>query len=236
MSNIHKKILEIGKDVGFIVKDASNSFQHYNYASELAIKKAFKPVLAKHRVIMTCDDARLIAQNDKIVIMGYTFSFIDSETGDSHTCAVTSSSLNTDKAGMICMTGAIKYVLTTTFLIPTGEEAENPKYGPEGQKEEDAKVVMDEQEPEPERVSEPKKADYDLVVTRSTLVRECQAKDVPFPRTNAGKDAVLRELYDTKMLIESETISEKQNRLEMCLPETLLAAIEAAKTKMGVKK
>lgn len=135
---IYKKLRAIMTDVDYIQKDKTNDFHRYKYASEQAIKEALHKALVEHKVIFT-----LQAQNPRIVSwqavnqkgqsvelnatnVDCTYTFTDIDDGSQVSGAfVGSGSGRDDKGVYAAITGAIKYILTSTFLIPTGDDPEN---------------------------------------------------------------------------------------------------------------
>lgn len=122
------KLVEARKRVTIIGKDAKNTHQKYDYASEKAIKLAFRPVL---------DDLGLFLQFDvtgveyvgPIVRVAISYTWFDSESGES-LCGTFSGSgqARDDKGVYAAITGAIKYFLTTNLLVPTGDDPESDKF------------------------------------------------------------------------------------------------------------
>jgi hypothetical protein len=75
---------------------------------------------------------------DKLVEVELEYAFFDVESGESLKGHFTGhGSDRSDKALYKAITGAIKYILTTTFLIPTGDDPEEEK-----QKKEEVKSVI----------------------------------------------------------------------------------------------
>lgn len=130
--NIYQKLHAIMEAIEFIEKDKRNEFHKYNYASEEAIKKAVHKQLVKNRVIFSIDISDMQRNNNLVdIIVKYTFTDIDTLekiSGSFNGCGEDKG----DKALYKAITGAIKYILTSTFLIPTGDdpEVENKKTEP----------------------------------------------------------------------------------------------------------
>lgn len=137
MKQILGKLHKIMTEVDYIQKDKSNSFHGYRYASEQAIKEALHASLVKHSVIFvpvsvtitgrtdyTSDKGKRSSLTDVLV----KYRFLDVESGESveGECAGTGDD-NADKGTYKAITGAIKYILTSTFLIPTGDDPEDDK-------------------------------------------------------------------------------------------------------------
>jgi hypothetical protein len=127
--NIYQKLHAIMEAIAFIEKDKRNEFHKYNYASEEAIKKAVHSQLVANRVVFSMDITDMQRNNNLVdIIVKYTFTDIDTlekVSGSFNGCGEDKG----DKALYKAVTGAIKYILTSTFLIPTGDdpEVENKK-------------------------------------------------------------------------------------------------------------
>lgn len=134
---LRKKLLAIMADCSYIKKDKRNLAQGYNYASEAAIKEKVQPALVRHGVLFQCDpvtlEERLIERTTKdgrpvlesLVKCQFHYCFEDVETGEKREGTFFGTGLDGgDKALYKAITGAAKYILTTTFLIPTGDDPE----------------------------------------------------------------------------------------------------------------
>lgn len=137
------KLYYIMSELSFIAKDKTNNFHNYKYASEEAIKKAVHEQLVKHKVLFRMGieevyrhdvidgvfNKSLGAKEEKktfITNLRVRYYFTDVETGHYITDTFVGSGEDKgDKAIYKAITGAIKYVLTTVFLIPTGDDPES---------------------------------------------------------------------------------------------------------------
>jgi hypothetical protein len=132
-TNIYSKLLAVMSDVDYIQKDKTNTFHRYNYASEAAIKEKLHAVLVKHRVLFlpykTEMEERVAGlgkdQKEALTTIKLYYRFVDVDSGETHEGelhGVGSDAL--DKGIYKAITGAIKYILTGTFLIATGDDPE----------------------------------------------------------------------------------------------------------------
>lgn len=129
-----KKLQAIMTDVAFIEKDKQNQFHGYAYASEEAIKKAIHTSLVKHGVVfsLSVSSPRIITWEDtktktslNMTVVDCQYTFMDVDTGSTLDGEfVGSGSGRDDKGVYAAITGAIKYILTSTLLIPTGMDPE----------------------------------------------------------------------------------------------------------------
>lgn len=122
-------------DVEYIQKDNANTHQNYKYASEKAIKTALGTAFRKHGVVLKLDteNPRIEMNMEpgkfstlRATYIDTTYTFYDVDSGESLTGKMVSSGPARDDKGLwAATTNAIKYILTTTFLIPTGDDAES---------------------------------------------------------------------------------------------------------------
>lgn len=118
------KMHAIMSELSNISKDKTNAFHKYSYASEEAIKRAVHPLLVTHGVLFSMNIGTINVEGEKVLV-STEYSFTDVETGFSKAGTFVGSGQDSgDKAVYKAITGAIKYIMTTTFLIPTGDDVE----------------------------------------------------------------------------------------------------------------
>lgn len=133
---IRKKMLAIMAACSYIQKDKRNDFHKYNYASEAAIKTALHKAMVDNGIIPqfdileVCEQRQLMDKEGRpgkewltTIRVAYKFSDIDSQECIEGTF-LGSGVDNADKGIYKAVTGAIKYILTSQFLIPTGDDPE----------------------------------------------------------------------------------------------------------------
>lgn len=139
ITGIHKKLNAIMADIGILKKDKRNEHFKYEYLSEEAIKKAVQPLLVKHGVNfqveitdvrisekITVEGSKTITESGNKTTLLMTYRFVDIETGETLEGTFAGEGVdNQDKGTWKALTGAIKYILTTTFLVPTGDDPEH---------------------------------------------------------------------------------------------------------------
>lgn len=133
MLKILLKLHAIMSEVDYIQKDKKNTFFNYTYASEKAIKEALHGLLVKHKVLFAVSVTGLRREvyttkeekRGSITDVDMVYRFYDVESGE---CLegpfIGTGDDGADKGTYKAITGAIKYILTSTFLIPTGDDAE----------------------------------------------------------------------------------------------------------------
>lgn len=118
------KLHLIMSEINYIQKDKSNEFHKYNYASEKAIKETLQPKLIEHKVLLQVNVTNQIVQGN-LTIADFSYAFHDIESGESLEGTFAGQGEDKlDKGIYKAITGAIKYILTSTFLIPTGDDPE----------------------------------------------------------------------------------------------------------------
>ena len=135
--SVLRKLLAVMKDCGYIQKDKKNAFHNYSYASEAAIKDRVHAALVEHGVIpqisllgltereITRTNAKGQQVSEWLTTANVHYKFYCCDTGEFiegtfYGCGIDPS----DKGLYKAITGAIKYLLTSQFLIPTGDDPE----------------------------------------------------------------------------------------------------------------
>lgn len=119
-----------------IKKNGRNSFHDYKYATEDAIAEAVREELASNNVAFFPTVLRDSLekyevsgskqnQTNTVHRLWMAITWVDAETGESWTAEFPGEGQdNADKGLYKAMTGAIKYALLKTFLLPTGDDPE----------------------------------------------------------------------------------------------------------------
>jgi hypothetical protein len=142
-ARLYQKIAKVYEAVNYIQKDKRNTFHGYSYASEAAIKAALHEAFVANGLILlppSIDEVRDEAREEKdrngnskitlVTTIKVRFAIADVETGEQVEGVLSGRGVDPlDKGIYKAITGALKYYLTTTFLIPTGDdpEAEEPR-------------------------------------------------------------------------------------------------------------
>lgn len=168
---LYKKLHAIMKQADYIQKDKRNDAQKYNYASEAAIKEKLHGLLVENGVLFipSSNEIRhevhtLKGEKSRDVLLTTVIgkaTFIDVETGEEVEVGyVGAGSDSNDKGVYKAITGALKYVLTGSFLIPTGDDPENEdgekgKKVPPANREQRSTTIGQPSTPPPARATEP---------------------------------------------------------------------------------
>lgn len=133
-SGLHRKIAEIVAAVDHVEKDGYNRNHSYAFTSEAAFLRAVRGELASRSITVypaviaesVRIDPRPAPDKGFITTCVVNYTFTDADTGESFTASVPSQGFDMlDKGLFKAMTGAIKYVLRQTFLLPTGDDPED---------------------------------------------------------------------------------------------------------------
>lgn len=124
------KLAEVMAAVGRVPKHGRNDFHGYDYATEADIAECIRQELAKRSVMLipAILEQQRTAVGEKgsvLTTLVMEMEFLDGETGESIKKPwLGYGSDKDDKGGYKAMTGAEKYFLLKTFLIPTGDDPE----------------------------------------------------------------------------------------------------------------
>lgn len=133
---LYSKLLTIMEAADFIEKDKRNETQKYDYASEEAIKTKMHALLVQNRVLFipSTHSVETVAYTVQgrdgqrsvlLTAIKGTARFIDADSGECISVDYVGTGADSqDKGAYKAITGALKYVLTGAFLIPTGSDPE----------------------------------------------------------------------------------------------------------------
>lgn len=129
------KLAEVMAAIDRVPKRGKNTFHNYDYAMEADIVAAIRTELSqRHIMLIPSTDGYefrdLPPKKDgtargHVLLLRMTMTFHDGETGESLSLPWMGAGEDSgDKSIYKAMTGAIKYALMKTFLIPTGDDPE----------------------------------------------------------------------------------------------------------------
>lgn len=132
-TGLAKKILAIQKEISYVAKNGKNDFQNYEYATERDFVTTLKPLLEKHGVIVIPEIAAppSIMESGKdgkskltTILMKFKLVNVDDPT-DYYQALVGGQGQDAGDKGIYkAITGAKKYFIANTFMIPTGDDPE----------------------------------------------------------------------------------------------------------------
>lgn len=127
------KLCEVMEAVGYIQKTGFNQQQRYKYAQESDVVEKVRKELAQRKVFLmnSVEDTSFrtirTAKGNELTVATLTvkYTLIDGETGEKLEFTGVGEGMDSgDKAVYKAQTGALKYALMKTFLIPTGDDPE----------------------------------------------------------------------------------------------------------------
>ena len=127
-----RKLAEVMAEVDRVPKTRWNDFHKYHYATEADITEAVRTGLAARSVMMlpSVEDVTRFEVPGKSKVRHITqltmrFTFLDGDSGERETIRVIGDGEDDgDKGPYKAMTGALKYAVMKSFLIPTGDDPE----------------------------------------------------------------------------------------------------------------
>lgn len=126
------KLAEVMGEVGYIAKGGTNSAQGYKYVMASQVADTIREKLAARGIVIVPGDIVLLSEEKSpsgkqtVLTFKYSWHLIDGDSGQQITiCSLGAGADSGDKHVYKATTGALKYALLTTFLIPTGDDPEN---------------------------------------------------------------------------------------------------------------
>lgn len=133
--NIYTKLSVVMASIGYLQKDKKNQMQGYSYLSEAKIKETIRQQFSEQALLFfyTTTGSREyeISPTSKGTKQFVTEAWgdwfiLDSESKDKINGSWRGTGTDTGDKGLYkAITGGIKYVFNTMFLIPTGDDPEN---------------------------------------------------------------------------------------------------------------
>ena len=137
-SGLMHKLVEITQAVERIPKNGHNKHQNYDYALESDIKDVVRKEMANRNLMMIPNElSRTMTQiptkngSQQLVTLEIEFTVNDADSGEAFKMVGYGDGQDSgDKAVYKAKTGALKYALTSLFMIPTGDDPEKPLQPP----------------------------------------------------------------------------------------------------------
>ena len=131
--SLYAKLAEVMAEIGYVQKRGRNKFHGYDYVTEADLVDAVREKLAKRNVVVipsvTAIDERPVTsdkgKHSTITTVRVAFTFCDGDSGEMHRAEWAGAGDDpADKGLYKAYTGAVKYFLMKSFLIPTGDDPE----------------------------------------------------------------------------------------------------------------
>lgn len=134
MKNLAKKMVEVMKECGHVVKTGTNDFHKYTYATAADVLELVNESLTKHGIFTTAE-TNLIEMREVTTSKGnreilatveIVVTFIDSDSGETAKIKGAGSGQDAgDKSIAKAQTQAIKYTYRNAFAIATDDDPES---------------------------------------------------------------------------------------------------------------
>lgn len=126
--NLYQRISDVMREATYVQKNGYNAFHKYKYATEADYIQAIRPMLLKHGLVIVPVEQTVTYSpgNNELVTTQMKFRVVNVDN-PSESIDVPSAGQGADKgdkAVFKSVTGAKKYLLSTLFLIETGDDPE----------------------------------------------------------------------------------------------------------------
>lgn len=124
-NDFYLRLLKVCEGLDYLQKDKKNDYANYNYVSEAKLKSAVRKLLIENKIVFLYSTTSS-RTDGKVVYVHGTWKLVDAtdpavrEEGEWEGSGANKG----DKDLYTAITGGIKYVLNTNFLIPTGDDPE----------------------------------------------------------------------------------------------------------------
>jgi hypothetical protein len=208
-STLHQKLWAILTEIERLPKDKANTQgSGYKYLSESALKERFHPLFVKHGILLvptrSSEPVTTPPSGTKssyITTFTQSFAILDLESGERLEMEIAAQGGDSlDKGIWKGITGAIKYVLTTLFLIPTGDD-------PEG----DGGTPKERQKPQPKAKGQ---QDPESAITEPQLKRLYAISNARKIDPAHAKDIMKQFGYESSKLIKAKDYEAICSKLE----------------------
>jgi len=126
--DILEAILNVRKAVGTVAKNGKNTFHKYDYATANDVIHEVREAMNKEGIIVVPTGAADISFTKDGQVQNYTQHYLLALAGSTSTLNVAvrcAGEDKSDKGPYKANTGALKYLLLQTFLLPTDDDPEN---------------------------------------------------------------------------------------------------------------
>ena len=128
---IYQKILAVMGACTNIPKNGYNDHFRYKFVQESDAKETVRKTLIDNKLIIVPVKSEIVeiqavgSKGRVLTNINMSYRLIDTESGESIDLMMPGSGVDGEDKGMYkAITGSIKYLLTTAFLIPTGDDPE----------------------------------------------------------------------------------------------------------------
>lgn len=124
LKSIYPKMAKVMSQVSRVPKNGYNSFHKYNYATESDLTESIRPILLDAGLVFFSNVLEE-SRDGEFTKVKMEFTLADVETGETLKSTYWGEGQDKGDKGLYkAYTGATKYFLMKTFLIPTGDDPE----------------------------------------------------------------------------------------------------------------
>jgi hypothetical protein len=126
---LYAKVAYVMGQVQHVPKNGYNAHFKYEYVREIDLTEHLRPLLAEIGLVVfpsATDRMQIVGEGkNQVTYVYHHFKFVDAETGDAEVVGVWGAGQDgQDKGPYKALTGAEKYALMKTFMVPTGDDPE----------------------------------------------------------------------------------------------------------------
>lgn len=130
MKQLAEKILKVIASVKSVSKDGFNAFHKYKYVTDAAIVSEIRREMIANRLILI-PHQESCRQDGELTTLVVKYKLMDVDSGEVMESSVIGYGKDSGDKGIYkAATGAEKYYLLKTFLLPTDDDPENEKEAP----------------------------------------------------------------------------------------------------------
>ncbi len=132
---IYGKLFNVMCGIDRLPKDKTNNFHNYNYTSETTVKEAIRKLLIKQRILFHVRKSEVtdvkVGEKGMLTTNRIHFTWVDVDSAETLEGEIDGVGYDSsDKGAYKAITGSLKYLLMTEFLVPTGDDPEKQTEAP----------------------------------------------------------------------------------------------------------
>lgn len=201
--SLDKKIFQIMEEVSPVKKDGNNTFHKYKYAKAEDVIQEIRPLLLKYNLRLKQNTLERTREGE-LTALKIQFILIDTESGEKDaTDYVGEGKDSNDKGAYKAYTGALKYFLRDTFMIPFGDDPEdNPTGGRQNL------MAPAKNQPKKTQKMAETPADRFVRLAKKRGLTEKQQKAIMFALTGKIEKFDLADFFDAAKILEKSSKEE----------------------------
>ena len=126
-TGLYAKMVRVMAQMERVPKRGHNSHFHYDFVTDADVLDSVRAALVAEGIALFVSFNEAVKQEKGVTVGSFTLTFADAETGQTHAVNWVGEGQDTqDKGAAKAATSAVKYALLKTFLISTGDSADDP--------------------------------------------------------------------------------------------------------------